>query len=156
MPVWGGGSRGRGGGSIGGFSSTGYNFAAPTNAKRKRMAERSRSRSRSPPRFDLQMEECFDLSAKMDCGIPVVFDEDESESANDDLDKVFSDVTLSALWATAVAVAFLEKKLPNLKNDWTLMVQKSTRWMERTLATLPPQKSHGPASGWLAQALKLF
>ena len=220
------------------------------------MAERSRSRSRSPPRLALHMEECFDLSAEKYCGIPVVYDEDESESANDDLENVLGagqekkkrarlsveperdrerdqvrkqsarpvvaggsvppvlpalnghdllsriagqqqargsytlsaalagavgllledlkkalrefikhgdeeeeeeeDTTLSSLWATAVAVAFLQKNLPNLKNDWTLMVQKSTRWMERTLATLPPQKSHGPASGWLAQALKLF
>jgi len=61
---------------------------------------------------------------------------------------------LTSVWATAVAVIFLQKKLPDLKNDGMLMAHKSTRWMDRTLADLPSNKS--PVTEWLSQAQKLF
>eukprot|EP01105_Mastigella_eilhardi_P025760 TRINITY_DN7111_c0_g1_i1.p1 TRINITY_DN7111_c0_g1~~TRINITY_DN7111_c0_g1_i1.p1 ORF type:complete len:835 (+),score=180.17 TRINITY_DN7111_c0_g1_i1:81-2585(+) len=40
------------------------------------------------------------------------------------------------VWATALACAFIGSHFPDLKTQWSLVVQKASRWLAKTLGTL--------------------
>jgi hypothetical protein len=72
-----------------------------------------------------------------------------------DLERVLTDASRPATearraWATALALAWLEKEAPEARDEWRLLAEKARKWLERTPARL--------ASGedWLTSAKRFL
>lgn len=143
-------SRGRGLGYAGG----GFDFAKAESRDRKRKRSRSpspnRERKRECERYSLDDENEIALSYVKESDHDILSDLVILQRANgsftlseelarllrkslDDLRTTFAtiarpDIT-EEMWATALALAFLEMKLHAIANDWAMLADKSRRWL---------------------------
>jgi len=59
-------------------------------------------------------------------------------------------VALPTVWATALALAWLENHAAHLRVGWNMAAEKGRRWLQHTVAEL------GEAERWVHEAAKVL